>query len=57
MLHSFSWLVLYAILTKNINKNTYADKLRDIAFIIKYDSSAIMNAMLRSLSAIYGSVY
>lgn len=52
MLHSFSWLVLYAVLTKN----TYTDKLRNIAFIIKCDSSAIMNVILRSLSVIYSSV-
>ncbi len=32
-------------------------KLRNNAFIIKGDSSAIMNAILRSLSVIYGSVY
>ncbi len=33
MLHSFSWLVLYAVLTKMalINKNTYTDKPRNIS--------------------------
>ncbi len=60
MLHSFSWLVLYANINKNINginETTYTDKLRNITFIIECDSSAIMNAILSSLSVIYGSMY
>ncbi len=54
MLYSYIWLVLCAVYTKILNKNTYTDKLRDIMFIIKCDSSEIMNAIL---SVIYGSVY
>lgn len=53
MLYSFSWLVLYAVYHKNINginKNTYTDKLRHIAFIIECDSSTIMKAILRQWS-------
>ncbi len=49
--------MLYAVYNKNINdinKNTYTDKLRDVALIIECDSSAIMNAIL---SVIYSSVY
>ncbi len=36
-------------ITKNINginKNTYTDKLHDIAFIMECDTSVIMNAIL-----------
>ncbi len=32
MLYSYSWLVLCTVYTKILNKNTYTDKLRDIAF-------------------------
>ncbi len=58
MLYWFSWLVLYAVYNINgINKNIYTDKLRYIAFIITDESHSIMNAILRSLSAFYGSVF
>ncbi len=35
----------------------FIDKLRHIAFVIADESPSIMNAMLRSLSVNYGSVY
>ncbi len=40
-----------------LHVNAPTDKLRNIAFRIADESPSIMNAILRSLSVIYGSVY
>ncbi len=41
----------------NTQIHLFTDKLGNIVFIIEGDSSAIMKAILRSLSVIYGSIW